>query len=181
MLNHPLADRVLADDFLAGLTDAPIEALRRMRTDCEALEQALSYARRLAQGRLDIVATELSARRQGEAGDDLHSMIDRLPEILADHCRPAGGGPARPMRSITPSALDSALADRVEAAASARELATLHERDEDELAELTDRYAELERELSGVRRLVHARIDALQAELTHRYQSGAVSVESLLS
>ena len=59
-------DRLLAAEYLGDLPARPIEQIRSMRAECQSVEVGLSYLRRLAQGRLDIVAAELGRRRTGE-------------------------------------------------------------------------------------------------------------------
>src|SRR3712207_6853997 len=60
--------------------------VRRLRRQAEQEEVNLSYTRRLLQGRLDIVRRELQRR----AEHDGRSLVDLLPEILAEK----GRGPA---------------------------------------------------------------------------------------
>ncbi|MEX2504960.1 MAG: hypothetical protein WD378_08920, partial [Egicoccus sp.] len=60
-------ERILADDYLDGLQDWPTADLRQARAACEAEEEAVSYARRLMQGRLDILRDELERRDGGDA------------------------------------------------------------------------------------------------------------------
>src|SRR5215204_2162151 len=91
-LVDPRLANVTAPTYLAGLTSLPIERVRAMRTECQALENALSYIRRLAQGRLDIVGAELERRRAGGEPHDLSELIGRLPDILADRTQGAGLG-----------------------------------------------------------------------------------------
>ena len=51
---------------------------------------------------------------------------------------------------------------------------------DDELRQVTDALAEFERQVSGRRRAMFDRIDALQAEIVRRYRSGEANVDSLL-
>src|SRR5690606_19399725 len=67
----PKLEQLTAPAYLAGLTDVPLERVRAMRAECQAVENALSYVRRLAQGRLDIVGAELERRREGGDPADL--------------------------------------------------------------------------------------------------------------
>lgn len=147
--------------------------LRTVRDHYQEIENGLSYARRIVQGRLDTVAVELERRREG-AGDDL---IQRLPDALAAHTR--GPGLPRRMPDLEPPAwADDLLAGADGALAPAR-LARLTELDEAELDAAAAALGGLERELSAARHDVHRRIDRVQDELVGRYRSGA-PVDDLL-
>ncbi|MDP9070608.1 MAG: aerial mycelium formation protein, partial [Actinomycetota bacterium] len=84
-------DRLLAEDYLEGLERLPLPELRRRKAECQEVEVAVSYLRRLVQGRLDIVEVDLRRRAGGEPAD-LSDVVDRLPQILAGAGRPDGGG-----------------------------------------------------------------------------------------
>ena len=76
-------DALLAPAFLENATAQPMSEVRRLRREAEQQEVNLSYTRRLLQGRLDIVRRELQRR----AEDDGRSLVDLLPEILAEKGR----------------------------------------------------------------------------------------------
>jgi hypothetical protein len=73
-------DRVLAEDYLAGVSSIDMDELRSLRKEAEQEETDLSYLRRLLQGRLDILRAELARRSGADEGD----LVDALPKILAD-------------------------------------------------------------------------------------------------
>lgn len=170
-------ERVLSDDYLDALTTAPIEDLRARRAECQALEVALSYQRRMAQGRLDIVAAE--QRRRAEGGEPLSDddLVRSLAETLADRSRPGGVG--RLPQLMTPDAGEVDTAE-LDAIARPGALARLAELSDDDLAAMVDGLSAYENDVSVRRRALHERIDALQAEITRRYRTGEASVESLL-
>ena len=90
LVSFPLSDRVLRDDYLADLGERPVADIRAMRAECEEAEVGVSFARRILQGHLDIVESELRRRDAGGVADanSLHDLVERLPEILADdHAR----------------------------------------------------------------------------------------------
>lgn len=169
--------RVLSEDYLDALTTAPIEDLRARRAECQALEVAVSYQRRMAQGRLDIVGAE--QRRRAEGGEPLSDddLVRSLAETLADRSRPGGVG--RLPQLMTPEAgeVDTTQLDAI---ARPGALARLGELADAELASMVDALSGYEQHVSGQRRALHERIDALQAEITRRYRTGEASVESLL-
>jgi hypothetical protein len=55
-------DVILADSYLEDLEDVDTQEIRRRRAECEEEEQGISYARRVVQGRLDILRAELLRR-----------------------------------------------------------------------------------------------------------------------
>jgi hypothetical protein len=92
-------DALLAPGFIDGLGSRPMADVRRLRRQAEQEEVNLSYTRRLLQGRLDIVRRELQRR----AEHDGRSLVDLLPEILAEK----GRGPAHGLgrhQTVQPSA-----------------------------------------------------------------------------
>lgn len=183
-VGFPLAERVLGPHYLDGLYERPVGELRAMRAECEQAESSVSFARRVLQGRLDIVENELSRRRGGDAGQgDLHDLIERLPQILAHDFpnRSADAAPgARPVE-VTPDLVSDDLVAAIDAVAGVAVMSSLPDLSDDAVSRLADRLRDLERDFSATRRELHQRIDTLKLELTGRYERGEVSVEGLLS
>lgn len=171
-------DRVLADDYVGDVTALDMADLRSKRAECQALEVGLSYVRRLAQGRLDLVAAE--QRRRAEGGDpvDSDNLVESLSGILGDHLMAPGNG--RLPRLLGPD-LEDVDTGPLDEIAGPNRLTSLGDCADDELARLVERLSTYEGEVSSKRRSLHERIDALQAEITRRYKTGEASVESLLS
>jgi hypothetical protein len=169
-------ERLLDPGYLDGLEARAIEEIRSMRAECQDVETGLSFLRRLVQGRLDIVAAELERREAGGDPADLALLVEQLPAILADHLRAPGNG--RLPNTLGPGHVDEELQARVDTAVTALDdLAALTTED---LVASQQELSELEGEISGRRRDLFDRIDALQAELTRRYRTGEATVESLL-
>jgi hypothetical protein len=168
-------DALLAPSFLENATTQPMSEVRRLRREAEQQEVNLSYTRRLLQGRLDIVRRELQRR----ADNDGRSLVDLLPEILAEKGRgPAHGlgrhqtvQPSAPgdyeswVTSLTPGVDLSALADLPDA----------------KLEKAARALAEAESGLSERRRGVQQVMDGLAAELGRRYRDGEADVAALLA
>lgn len=173
-------DRLLEPDYLGDLLARPIEEIRAMRDECRRAEDGLSYVRRQAQGRLDIVAAELSRRNEGKGPSDAADIVDMLPEILGKHVS-AGGRlvEVRPT-SLEPPDDSGELIVELEGILHESSLTGLGQITDEELRQLVDRLTEYERIVSERRRALHDRLDALQAEIVRRYKTGEVSVESLL-
>jgi hypothetical protein len=176
--SEPL-DALLAPELLDGLRERPLDEVRERRNACQAAENGLSYVRRLVQGRLDIVGREVEHRRDGGAPGDVSSLVDELPEILADRMR--GPGMGRPPQDLEPTDVPEELLARVDEAAGPATLGDLSALHDDALDGLLAALQAIEQEVSGLRRKLHDQIDALQGEITRRYRDGEASVETLLA
>lgn len=171
-------ERILDASYLGDVTKRPIDEVRSMRAECQAVETSLSYLRRLVQGRLDIVGLELQRRAEGGDPGDLPDLISRLPETLADRTRSPGVG--RLPQLLEPGELDDDLEAELDAIVHPGELTRLPEIDDAELRDLTERLSEFEHRVSNDRHALFERIDALQAEIMRRYRTGEATVDSLL-
>lgn len=171
-------EHILTDTYLDGVAEKSLEEIRAMRSECQEAEVALSYLRRVTQGRLDIVHAYLA--RAGGDQPDLAGVVDDLPGILsAGPGRPEG--PGRLPMLLAPDMALGDLTAEVDAVLDGEEVADLAGRSAEELQALVDELAAIEKRVSAERRGLHERIDTLQAELVARYKSGAASVEGLLS
>jgi len=183
LVSFPLSDRVLRDDYLADLGERPVADIRAMRAECEEAEVGVSFARRILQGHLDIVESELRRRDAGGVADanSLHDLVERLPEILADdHAR--SGLPTNRVIDLAPDMPAQELLVAIDTAVGGgAALADLDRRSEAEVVTVADRLRELEREFSRMRRELHERIDLLKVELTGRYERGEITVDGFLS
>src|SRR6202035_2861526 len=81
-------ERLLTPDYLDGVKERSLGEVRRMRAECQEAETAVSYLRRFAQARLDVVHACLDHAEGGHSGN-LDSLVERLPSII-------GSGPPRP-------------------------------------------------------------------------------------
>jgi hypothetical protein len=169
-------DRVLAEDYLAGLRQAPLPDVRSLRDEAEQEEVDLSYIRRLIQGRMDIVRAELN-RREGTGPTG--TLVEGLAQTLADEPR----GPARGLGrhvTIEPSRVDSHRR-YVEALVADVDLTDTAVRTSDELHHAMRVLSDEEQVLSAKRRQVQTVMDACSAEITRRYRDGEADVSSLLA
>ena len=167
-------DRVLAEDFLAGLQGRPLPEVRTLRAEAEQEEVDLSYLRRIVQGRLDILRAELN-RRDGTGSQDL---VQGLAAILADEPRAPARGLGR-HTTMEPSRADSHRR-YVEALVADVDLSDTSARSTDELAHALRTLSEEEQDLSAKRRQVQRVMDECGAEITRRYRDGEADVETLL-
>ncbi len=179
---NPDLERVTAAGYLADLPGRPIEEIRAMRSECQSIENALSYARRLIQGRLDIVGGELTRRRDGGAKGDLGDLVSRLPEILSEASRGSSSpGMARPPQDVpSASGVVADLESHLDRILPPSRLGTIADMTDAELHTLLDEVYDFEASVSHNRSTMHGLIDHLQAEITRRYKTGEANVDSLL-
>lgn len=173
---HRRIDRVLLPDFVAEVENLDLEVLRERRRDSEQEEVDLSYVRRMLQGRIDIVRSEIAGRSDDRPADD--DIVERLVGILGAEKRTTRGlgrhlnleptRVAETRRSVERIISDSYLSD-------------VTARSDDELSAALAKLLTFEREVSDVRRRVQDVIIVFNGELTRRYRDGLVSVDSLLS
>ena len=74
--------RVLDPHYLDGLSERGLDEVREMRAECEVAETAVSFLRRMAQGRLDLIHAYLDRRARSEI-NDMRAFVDDLPSIMA--------------------------------------------------------------------------------------------------
>ena len=173
-LDH-LLDELLGAADTSELGSRSLEDLRLVRDRLTSVELGLSYGRRMAQGRLDIITCELERRAGAPTTDDL---LGRLPEVLARQNR--GEGMPRPVRDgELPEFADVIVAD-LDRLVLPTELAGVTDLSDQRLAEITGRLGEVESGISTKRHEVHRLIDEVQEEIVSRYRSGAASVDDLL-
>lgn len=171
-------EQLLAPGYLDALDGRPLPELREMRAACQEVETGLSLLRRVVQGHLDIVGLELERRAGGAEPGDRAELLARLPELLAD--RTTAPGPGRLSPLLAPESIDAGLEAELaglvgDGAVDPTGL------DDAGLRSLVDRLAGFEGRLSGHRRSLFERIDALQDEIARRYRSGDASVDALLT
>jgi hypothetical protein len=147
--------------------------LRALRARLQNDDDAVSYVRRLAQARLDLVEAEKRRRREG----DTETLTDELPAILSSHLT---GGPPRPPRPAEDYS-SHPLAEQFDALADRAGDQDLEELTVDELTFYADALRDFEQARSHERRDLFAKIDELSAELVRRYRDGEADVDGLLA
>jgi hypothetical protein len=164
-------DRVLDPEFLNGIGEFTIDEVRSRRADADQEEVDLSYARRLLQGRIDILRAERENRRgavpslPGTRSDE--AIVEALKRILSDAPRPDRGGGRH--LALTPSRVGEHRreAERAVADVGSSDLASIGDAELDEaIMHLTD----IEVRVSRSRRQVQIVVDALTEEVARRYQ-----------
>lgn len=157
-------DRVLGPDYLADLDRRSLDELRVMDQECGEIESELSYVRRLAQARIDIIRAEIDRRA---AGGSLGDLVESLSKILADDTPrpdPASTRFADPLTSASEIDFNRGL----EGLISDATLANLPTLSDAELQTALEQLARLEEEVSANRSALHAVKDALARDLAQR-------------
>ncbi|HVC69644.1 MAG TPA: hypothetical protein VNC61_05195 [Acidimicrobiales bacterium] len=173
-------DRLSASDYLDGLDMRSLEEVRAMRADCQEAETVLSYVRRVAQGRLDIVHSFLDHRDTGHSVGDLAGAVEDLSSII-------GSGPPRPSgygrlpSQMSPDMESVDLTREIDGVLDADGIGLLPSMTEADLRDIAARLTVIEARVSDQRRTLHERIDALQAEIVSRYKAGKATVDGLLT
>ena len=172
----------LLDDLLTAIDTGIISQrnladLRVVRNDYQEIETGLSLARRMVQGRLDILLSELDRRHAGtSAADDL---VGRLPEVLGQ--QENSGGHPRPtsVSNDVPDFVDSIDAE-ITRIVSVDRLSHVGDLEMAEIGAAVDELQVLEQAISTKRHSLHRVIDEINEEIVGRYRSGQASVDDLL-
>ncbi len=166
----PEISRIADPAYVAGLSQLSIDDLRSKRTECSDIENALSYVRRLAQGRLDLLVAESSQRGQGQGGD-LAGLVDNLPDLLSEGVRGPGSGRISQELDPPDEIVDPLVAD-LDSAVGPHVMAALAELGDDELSAAVIALRRFEDRLSKSRSSVHDTIDLLNTDLARRIADG---------
>lgn len=178
MAEFDLTD-ALSPDYLVGLEHLSLSGLRAKRDACAELETELSYLRRLAQARIDLILAESERRHLGLADPSPEDLVELLPQILSEHSRGAGAG-RLPTFFAPAQGMQQQLAARVEQLLPSDQLGSLPALSTTELGERLEALSNLERDVSADRRALHDIQDRLQEELVRRYRTGEANVDALL-
>ncbi|MEM8705970.1 MAG: hypothetical protein AAGE98_05900 [Actinomycetota bacterium] len=166
----PELQRVLEPTYLAGVADAPIEQIRAMRSECSDLENGASYVRRLAQGRLDLLAEETKRRAEG-GGGSLTELVDGLADMLSEGVRAPGSGRID-QELDPPESVVAPLTEVLDAKVGPSVVTAVADLGDDALSAAVIALRDFEEELSGARRSLHGTIDSLNNELARRIAGG---------
>jgi len=157
-------DVMLDGAYIDRLGDRSLDELRSMHRECLEVETEVSYVRRLALARIDIIDAELERRARGGGANEL---IDRLPEILAGEPGRPGPANSRFPQQLAPS-MDIPWRRGLERLITDATLINLPTLSETELRETLGQLRLLKNEVTERRRRLHRVIDAIDQELTAR-------------
>jgi anti-sigma-K factor RsiG len=161
-------ESLLDPEFADGLDRRTDEELREMKSRCAAVETTLSYYRRLAQGRIEIL--EAWAQRRAKGGS-LEGLVADLPQILAPPSSRPGTAQAR-LAEPAPDVEPLDLGGRERLVEDDGTLAELPLLDDETLTARIEDLRDFEREVSELRRGMHGVIDGVELELATRQAAG---------
>ena len=141
--------------------------IRAQRNALQGEEDAISFVRRLAQGRLDLVQDE-QRRRSSGSQQPVGSLTDRLADVFGQQ---HGGGSARPPRETNVPA-DHPLVLELDQLCEHYQFESMENIDDKSLDELAGALGMFEKSCSGQRHDLFEKIDALTAELVRRVREG---------
>lgn len=155
----------------AGLRAMPIEQLRSQRGQLQHIEAQVSFVRRVAQVRLDLLLAFVESDADiGERRAEV--LLAALPEIM----RPASLTPhRRPAANRLAIAPDMELVEEAELAGGF-DVVALSGRSDGEIADAIEAMTAFERRVSNVRGDLHRLIDDIQSEIARRYSCGELSL-----
>jgi len=140
-----------------------------MHAECAEAELALSYFRRLAQARIEILEAE-RARREG--GGSVGDLVADLPRILSADAGRSTVATTRGSPATDPPTIELHWPDHRENLVVDNTLAHLPTIALDELVATIEALHEFERELSDLRTRMHGVIDAIDRVIVSRRVAG---------
>jgi anti-sigma-K factor RsiG len=161
-------NRLTDPAYTSALDTRSIDDLRMMKAECAEFEHALSYYRRLAQARIEILGAEQSRR---ERGGTVEELVAELPRILSSDAGRASAATARVASPDAP-AIDLRWPDGRERLVADTTLAQLPALTPEELDSTLAELRDFERELSDVRQRLHGVLDVLEREIAARQVAG---------
>lgn len=173
-------DVLLAPGFADDVADLTIEDLRERRHIAEQEEADLSYARRLLQGRLDLLRDQREHPEGVMPGARSDAdLVHDLAVVLADDDPRADHGRGRHL-SVDPTRVGEhrRAAEQAVADLAASDLTTL---DPEAVAQAIEHLTQLEHEVSQNRHRVQQVMDVLTAEVGRRYRTGEARVEDVIA
>jgi hypothetical protein len=150
-----------------------LDKLRELRAQRQRDDDAISFVRRLAQGRLDMVRAKQRRLAAGERGP----ITQELPLILSHNL---SGGPARPPRPVDDFS-DHPLAAALDSIDEQMFGGDVEVMDAEALSDYAAALQAFEHARSEERRDLFVALDALSEELVRRYRDGEADVETAIA
>lgn len=159
----------MTTDEIAAMT---LDELRARRAELQHVDDAVSYVRRVAQGRADLARDALE--RSSDDGDPTPVYIRDdlqagLRSVLADRLLAEGGRPPRPAEDFSDHPFNAEL----DSLCARHGFSRLDELDRRSLADLVGALDDFEQRVSSQRRALFTELDELTEELVNRYRDDA--------
>jgi hypothetical protein len=162
-------EALIAPGAINGLGESDEATLRAFKSEATAVENSVSYYRRLAQGRIEILEAERDRRARGGS---LSELIDALPRILGGEAIRSNASESRLVEPDLEFAELHWDDGREQLVTGDDSLAALPVISDDELGSVLERLQAFERELSDDRRRLHDVIDVADHALAARAAAG---------
>lgn len=153
----------------------PLAELRVRRDELQAVDDAVSYVRRVAQGRADLARDAM--HRYSDDGDPTPVYIrpdleSGLRDVLSDRLLAGGDRPPRPAEDFS----DHPLSAELDILCAEHGFSRLDVLDYGQLEDLVARLDAFEQQVSAQRRDVFAELDAVTDEIAEHYRTAGGSV-----
>jgi len=155
---------------MSDATHLPLSDLRAQRNALQRQEDAVSFVRRLTQGRIDLVLDE-ERRRATKAPAPSGTLTERLANVFGQE---HGGGSARPPRETDVPA-DHPLLVQLDELCEEFSFENLESLTDADISALRDALTMFEQSCSQQRHQMFEQIDALTAELVARLRDGGTA------
>ena len=169
MVTTERVQRLLEPAYVASLDSLALDELRTMHAECAEAELALSYFRRLAQARMEILEAEQARRERGGSVGDL---VADLPRILSAESGRSSVATTRGAPAAEAPTIELEWPDHREQLVFDTTLAKLPTLSLDELNATVTSLHDFERELSDLRTQMHRVIDAIDRVIVDRRVAG---------
>jgi hypothetical protein len=161
--------RLLQPGYASELEGRSLDELRAMHEESAQAENALSYYRRLAQARMEILEAERARRERGGSVEDL---IADLPRILSAESGRSSITNTRGAPVTDPPVIELHWPDGREDLVIDNTLAKLPGVSLDELNATLESLQQFERELSDLRSRIHVVMDVIDRVIADRRVAG---------
>lgn len=155
---------------MSDATHLSLSELRAQRSALQRQEDAVSFVRRLTQGRIDLVLDE-ERRRATKAPAPSGTLTERLANVFGQE---HGGGSARPPRETDVPA-DHPLLVQLDELCEEFSFENLESLSDADISALRDALTLFEQSCSQQRHQMFEQIDALTAELVARLRDGGTA------
>ncbi len=155
---------------MSDATHLSLSDLRAQRNALQRQEDAVSFVRRLTQGRIDLVLDE-ERRRATKAPAPSGTLTERLANVFGQE---HGGGSARPPRETDVPA-DHPLLVQLDELCEEFSFENLESLSDADISALRDALTLFEQSCSQQRHQMFEQIDALTAELVARLRDGGTA------
>ena len=148
----------------------PIDELRRRRGELQAIDDAVSYVRRVAHGRADLARDAIGRSSDDRDPTPVYARRDlhgELREVLADRLLGDDARPPRPVEDYS----DHPLAVELDELCAANGFSHLDRLSRGELEQLIAALDGFEQRVSAQRRAVYDELDPLTEELVVRLRA----------